>query len=160
MYERDERPKATAAETGVSRRWARSPVCPGRTLTHAKRAQRKLFAPASPAPRSPVSGDTARALWSTGEGPGRGGEIMPDSDDRIDLYVSHFDYEMEMECPFMPDTEEEWYAANSCTHAHCPWACDHPQPFISGGKLFCGRCWFVEGVAVEMVPCGEGCKVA
>jgi hypothetical protein len=40
-------------------------------------------------------------------------------------------------------------------HYHCPKGCEKPQPFWKGGLLVCGRCWFVEGQAVPVVPCTE-----
>jgi hypothetical protein len=39
------------------------------------------------------------------------------------------------------------------THVHCPRGCEHPQPFFRGGKRLCGRCWFIDGVVTEVVPC-------
>ena len=38
-------------------------------------------------------------------------------------------------------------------HMHCPLRCEHPQPFMRGDQAFCGRCWFVNRVMTEMVPC-------
>jgi hypothetical protein len=40
-------------------------------------------------------------------------------------------------------------------HAHCPYDCEHPQPIrnVLDGKLYCGRCWIVDNVKSEMVPC-------
>lgn len=41
-------------------------------------------------------------------------------------------------------------------HMHCPFECYHPQPIKdSDGKLYCGRCWFIDGEVTEMVPCTE-----
>lgn len=40
--------------------------------------------------------------------------------------------------------EAQWYAAHGCTHAHCEYGCEHPQPFMDGADLLCGRCWFIE----------------
>jgi hypothetical protein len=60
-------------------------------------------------------------------------------------------------------SEQEWYEAHGCTHAHCPRrACDKPQPqLLADGRMVCGRCLVYEGEAVEVVPCtpqacGEG----
>ncbi len=48
----------------------------------------------------------------------------------------------------------EWYAANDCDHAHCQQACDKPQPFLTAdGRLLCSRCWVIDGVQSEMIPC-------
>ena len=38
-------------------------------------------------------------------------------------------------------------------HYHCPHGCEHPQPFIVGELLLCGRCYFVEDCLTVMVPC-------
>jgi hypothetical protein len=50
-------------------------------------------------------------------------------------------------------------------HYHCPYDCDHPQPFTLAavqenpehqkyaGKSFCGRCYHIDGVMTEMVLC-------
>lgn len=39
-------------------------------------------------------------------------------------------------------------------HSHCPYGCEHPQPFVHEGKEYCGRCWFVYKIGlVEMIPC-------
>lgn len=46
-----------------------------------------------------------------------------------------------------------WYARHDCSHAHCPLDCEHPQPFLDGDILLCGRCWFIEGRQTEMVAC-------
>ncbi len=40
-------------------------------------------------------------------------------------------------------------------HYHCPLGCEHPQPFLEGEILFCGRCWFVVGRPTVMVLCDE-----
>jgi len=48
-----------------------------------------------------------------------------------------------------------WCAAHNCQHAHCPYGCDHPQPFEHEGKLYCGKHWFDDLELVEMVPCDE-----
>lgn len=54
----------------------------------------------------------------------------------------------------MPETYQGWCAALGVTHAHCPWDCEHPQPFcLQPGQLVCGRCWHVAGERTEMVPC-------
>lgn len=55
-------------------------------------------------------------------------------------------------------TYPEWCVANDCSHAHCPYDCEHPQPFIMNGKLICGRCYFKDDDIVEMKPCSpENC---
>lgn len=39
-------------------------------------------------------------------------------------------------------------------HYHCPFGDEHPQPIrADDGKLYCGRCWFIDGIVTEMVPC-------
>lgn len=50
-------------------------------------------------------------------------------------------------------------------HFHCPFDCDHPQPFTLAevqekpeyqqyaGKTFCGRCYYKDGMMTEMVTC-------
>ena len=39
-------------------------------------------------------------------------------------------------------------------HHHCPFGCEHPQPIRGAdGKLYCGRCWFVDRLITEMVLC-------
>lgn len=49
---------------------------------------------------------------------------------------------------------ELWCEANSCTHAHCPCHCEHPQPFLlKDGRLVCGECAIVDGFICNMVPC-------
>jgi hypothetical protein len=52
-------------------------------------------------------------------------------------------------------TYQQWCAARGVTHGHCPDGCEHPQPFMRGGLLLCGRCWFKYGEETEMVPCDE-----
>jgi hypothetical protein len=45
-------------------------------------------------------------------------------------------------------------------HDHCPYDCEHPQPFRQGDKSFCGRCWFVCGILTPMVQCTpETCAI-
>lgn len=54
-------------------------------------------------------------------------------------------------------TPQEWYTRNNCDHAHCPYECEHPQPFVHpDGRLLCGRCWFVENEETVMIPCTPG----
>lgn len=67
--------------------------------------------------------------------------------------------------PDMPGHEGAAYAdeyrahAAAIAHAHCPQGCEHPQPFMDGGREYCGRCWFKEGVRTEMVLCSpETCE--
>lgn len=38
-------------------------------------------------------------------------------------------------------------------HYHCPYDCEHPQPFEADGVLYCGRCWFVCRELTVMVLC-------
>jgi len=47
-------------------------------------------------------------------------------------------------------------------HSHCPYDCEHPQPFELAhdpalgelsGKWLCGRCWATAKIATVMVPC-------
>jgi hypothetical protein len=54
-------------------------------------------------------------------------------------------------------TRADWYRQHGCTHAHCPYECEHPQPILDEdtGELFCGRCWFIEQQRTLMVPCTE-----
>lgn len=57
----------------------------------------------------------------------------------------------------LPTTLDEWYKAHDCDHAHCPHDCEHPQPFIHEGKLYCGRCYFqCRYTLSEMIPCVPG----
>jgi hypothetical protein len=58
-------------------------------------------------------------------------------------------------------TPEDWYRDNGCDHAHCPYLCEHPQPFVADGVLVCGRCAVKYGELNPMIPCtpetcGEG----
>ncbi len=50
-------------------------------------------------------------------------------------------------------TYREWCEAHNCQHAHCPHDCFHPQPFVDGERLFCGRCLYEYDTVTEMVPC-------
>lgn len=45
-----------------------------------------------------------------------------------------------------------WCAERGCDHVHCAHACEHPQPFLDGGVLYCGRC-NAYGTRTAMVPC-------
>ena len=48
----------------------------------------------------------------------------------------------------------EWYQKHGCDHAHCPFDCEHPQPFLlADGRLVCGRCAILDHVISEMIPC-------
>jgi hypothetical protein len=38
-------------------------------------------------------------------------------------------------------------------HYHCPLGCEHPQPFIVGELLLCGRCYFKHDDLTPMAPC-------
>ena len=41
-------------------------------------------------------------------------------------------------------------------HSHCPYGCDHPQPFLDDmGQEWCGRCWNVKRTATRMVLCSD-----
>lgn len=52
-----------------------------------------------------------------------------------------------------------WCKAKGVEHAHCPFKCEHPQPFTHEGQLYCGRCWFLERKVTVMIPCTpEVCK--
>lgn len=53
----------------------------------------------------------------------------------------------------MPKTEKQWYEEHGCAHAHCPDDCEHPQPFMDGDDLICGRCAAKYGERTVMVPC-------
>ena len=54
----------------------------------------------------------------------------------------------------------QWCEERGVSHAHCPYDCEHPQPFVApNGKLYCGRCWVAAEMITEMVPCGPGCDV-
>lgn len=52
-----------------------------------------------------------------------------------------------------PEADRAWYRLNGCSHAHCPYGCQHPQPFMHNGALVCGRCWFKDGERTLMDPC-------
>lgn len=49
----------------------------------------------------------------------------------------------------------QWCAQNGCTHAHCPYGCEHPQPFVRDGVLYCGRCAAVDSCETICVPCDD-----
>ena len=53
------------------------------------------------------------------------------------------------------ETYDDFCRAEDVHHFHCPDGCEHPQPFVSDGRLLCGRCWFVVGVVTECVPCDD-----
>jgi len=57
-------------------------------------------------------------------------------------------------------TYSDWCKERDCDHAHCPYECEHPQPFVlDDGRLVCGRCAFMDKELVEMLPCvPEVCK--
>jgi hypothetical protein len=50
-------------------------------------------------------------------------------------------------------TTREWYERHDCTHAHCPFDCEHPQPILDGDELLCLRCLTFEGRRTPMIPC-------
>jgi hypothetical protein len=48
------------------------------------------------------------------------------------------------------------YPHNGIGHYHCPEGCEKPQPFIAewlDNKVICGRCWCLDDVATECIPC-------
>ncbi len=48
----------------------------------------------------------------------------------------------------------EWLELYKCSHGHCPYECEHPQPFIDlDGRLVCGKCWWDDGDLSVMIPC-------
>lgn len=47
----------------------------------------------------------------------------------------------------------DWYTQHGCTHAHCPFGCDKPQPDMLGDDLVCSRCLVLDGVVSIMIPC-------
>lgn len=47
----------------------------------------------------------------------------------------------------------EWRQHFQCSHGHCPCGCDHPQPFIDDGILYCGACLVRAGEYCQMTPC-------
>jgi hypothetical protein len=53
-----------------------------------------------------------------------------------------------------PDPYTAWCRERGVSHAHCPYGCEHPQPFVcADGRLVCGRCAAYAGLLAEMVPC-------
>jgi hypothetical protein len=50
-------------------------------------------------------------------------------------------------------TYQQWCRWEGVMHAHCPCECEHPQPFVSDGVLYCGRCAAIERRETRMVPC-------
>lgn len=50
-------------------------------------------------------------------------------------------------------TYQDWCKVNNSSHAHCPNDCEHPQPFVVDGELYCGRCAVYENELIEMVAC-------
>lgn len=51
------------------------------------------------------------------------------------------------------EAKQKWYKDHYCDHAHCPLDCEHPQPFLDGSRLLCGRCFVIFGIESEMLPC-------
>ena len=50
--------------------------------------------------------------------------------------------------------ETKWYEEQGCTHAHCPVACEKPQPILlADGRMVCGRCLVLWGETREVIPC-------
>lgn len=57
----------------------------------------------------------------------------------------------------IPKTPEEWYTLHKCQHVHCPFGCEHPQERLTtDGRMLCWRCWVVDGVVTEVLPCVPG----
>jgi len=59
-----------------------------------------------------------------------------------------------------PINYEQWCIANNYHHYHCPLQCEHPQPFVivdsdQQHRLVCGRCWVVDQLVTDMIPCTE-----
>lgn len=54
-----------------------------------------------------------------------------------------------------------WCKMNSVSHGHCLYGHEHPQPanYAGDARLICGKCWFDDLIAVEIVPCrpATGC---
>lgn len=49
------------------------------------------------------------------------------------------------------------------THQHCPEGHDHPFPFACDvyGNEYCDHCWYRDGDAVMLMPCGpDNCALA
>jgi hypothetical protein len=42
------------------------------------------------------------------------------------------------------------------SHLHCPEGHDHPYPFACDmyGNEYCDHCWYRDGVATMLMPCG------
>lgn len=60
----------------------------------------------------------------------------------------------EEETPMNLSGYSRWCEKNGCTHGHCPYECEHPQPFEHpDGNLYCGKCWHDDRELTEMVPC-------
>ncbi len=49
--------------------------------------------------------------------------------------------------------ELDWYSQHDCTHAHCPLECEKPQPMLRDGKMLCMKCWVLDGIESEVIPC-------
>lgn len=53
--------------------------------------------------------------------------------------------------------EKQWYEDHNCAHVHCPLRCEHPQEILTDdGRMLCGRCWVINGVMTEVLPCVKG----
>lgn len=50
-------------------------------------------------------------------------------------------------------TWDEYKALVYPDHAHCPYDCEHPQPFEDFGVAVCGACWFINKELTPMVLC-------
>lgn len=50
-------------------------------------------------------------------------------------------------------TYDDWCKKYGISHGHCPYGCEHPQPFVRDEKLYCGRCWFKDGILTEIEIC-------
>ena len=58
-------------------------------------------------------------------------------------------------------TYRDWCMERGVSHAHCKMECEHPQPFVLEGELFCGRCFHLDDRISAMIPCTpEVCEEA
>lgn len=53
------------------------------------------------------------------------------------------------------DGYSRWCRHYGVAHAHCPYGCEHPQPWVgqASGRLYCGKCWRDSRKLTRMVPC-------
>lgn len=48
----------------------------------------------------------------------------------------------------------EWCIINKCTHGHCPFSCEHPQPMVTDDdRCVCALCLHYSGELVDVAPC-------